>query len=126
MKLLLTGKNGQVGFELQRSLAPLGEIVAVDLAECDLSSPEAIRQLVRDTRPDVIVNPAAYTAVDKAETDRERGLLRSTPSHRAFLAKRPPGSAPSSSITPPTTSSTAPSRAPTPKPMPPTRKAFTA
>ena len=71
MKLLLTGKNGQVGFELQRSLAPLGEIVAVDLAECDLSSPEAIRQLVRDTRPDVIVNPAAYTAVDKAETDCE-------------------------------------------------------
>ena len=71
MKLLLTGKNGQVGFELQRSLAPLGEIVAVNLAECDLSSPEAIRQLVRDTRPDVIVNPAAYTAVDKAETDCE-------------------------------------------------------
>ena len=71
MKLLITGKNGQVGFELQRSLAPLGKIVAVDLTECDLSSPDAIRQLVRDTRPDVIVNPAAYTAVDKAETDRE-------------------------------------------------------
>jgi dTDP-4-dehydrorhamnose reductase len=71
MKLLLTGKNGQVGFELQRALAPLGEIVAVDLAECDLSRPEAIRQLVRDVRPDVIVNPAAYTAVDKAETERE-------------------------------------------------------
>ena len=72
MKLLLTGKNGQVGFELQRALAPLGEIVAVDLAECDLSRPEAIRQLVRDVRPDVIVNPAAYTAVDKAETERAR------------------------------------------------------
>ena len=71
MKLLITGKNGQVGFELQRSLAPLGKIVAVNLTECDLSSPDAIRQLVRDTRPDVIVNPAAYTAVDKAETDRE-------------------------------------------------------
>jgi len=71
VKLLLTGKNGQVGFELQRALAPLGEIVAVDLAECDLSSPEAIRQLVRDVRPEVIVNPAAYTAVDKAETDRD-------------------------------------------------------
>jgi dTDP-4-dehydrorhamnose reductase len=72
MKLLLTGKNGQVGFELQRALAPLGEIVAVDLAECDLSDPEAIRKLVRDVRPDVIVNPAAYTAVDKAESDQER------------------------------------------------------
>jgi len=69
MKLLLTGKNGQVGFELQRALAPLGEVVAVDLAECDLAKPEAIRQLVRNIRPDVIVNPAAYTAVDKAETD---------------------------------------------------------
>lgn len=71
MKILLTGKDGQVGFELQRALAPLGEIVAVDLAECDLSNFEAIRQLVRDVRPEVIVNPAACTAVDKAETDRE-------------------------------------------------------
>ena len=72
MKILLTGCNGQVGFELQRSLAPLGEVVAVDHADCDLADAEAIRKLVRDTRPDVIVNPAAYTAVDKAESDRER------------------------------------------------------
>lgn len=71
MKLLLTGKHGQVGFELQRALAPLGEIVAVDQTECDLSNPEAIRRLVREVRPDVIVNPAAYTAVDKAETDSD-------------------------------------------------------
>jgi dTDP-4-dehydrorhamnose reductase len=75
MTILLSGKDGQVGFELQRSLAPLGEIVAVDQAECDLSSPEAIRQLVRDTRPDVIVSPAAYTAVDKAETDRDLAFV---------------------------------------------------
>ncbi|UCV17109.1 dTDP-4-dehydrorhamnose reductase [Quatrionicoccus australiensis] len=71
MKLLLTGKNGQVGFELQRALAPLGEIVAVDMAECDLSNPDAIRRLVSETRPDIIINPAAYTAVDKAETDQD-------------------------------------------------------
>lgn len=71
MKILLTGKNGQVGFELQRSLAPLGEIIAVDHADCDLSDPEAIRSLVRQSRPDIIVNPAAYTAVDKAEAAPE-------------------------------------------------------
>lgn len=71
MKLLLTGKNGQVGFELQRALAPLGEIVAVDMVECDLSNPDAIRRLVSETRPDIIINPAAYTAVDKAETDQD-------------------------------------------------------
>lgn len=69
MKILLTGKNGQVGFELQRSLAPLGEIVAVDQTDCDLADADAIRRLVSTTRPGIIVNPAAYTAVDKAETD---------------------------------------------------------
>ena len=74
MKILLTGKDGQVGFELQRSLAPLGEIVAVDQADCDLSDAQAIRRLVAAVRPDVIVNPAAYTAVDKAESDQERAV----------------------------------------------------
>lgn len=69
MKILLTGKNGQVGFELQRALAPLGEIVAVDQAECDLSDADAIRHLVSATRPAIIVNPAAHTAVDKAESE---------------------------------------------------------
>lgn len=72
MKILLTGKNGQVGFELQRSLAVLGEVAAVDQAECDLADAAAIRALVAMARPDVIVNPAAYTAVDKAESDAER------------------------------------------------------
>jgi len=70
LKILVTGKNGQVGFELQRALAPLGEIVAVGQAECDLANADAIRKLVRRVAPDVIVNPAAYTAVDKAETDQ--------------------------------------------------------
>lgn len=70
MKILLTGKNGQLGFELQRALAPLGEVVAVDQSECDLADADALRALVRSVAPDVIVNPAAYTAVDKAESDQ--------------------------------------------------------
>ena len=70
MKILVTGKDGQVGFELQRALAPLGEIVAVDLADCNLANADAVRELVRRIAPDVIVNPAAYTAVDKAESDQ--------------------------------------------------------
>lgn len=69
MKILLTGKNGQVGFELQRALAPLGEIVAVDQDDCDLADAAAIRDLIRRIKPGLIVNPAAYTAVDKAESD---------------------------------------------------------
>lgn len=69
MKLLLTGTSGQVGFELQRSLAVLGEVIAIDTKECDLADEAAIRRVVRNIRPDVIVNPAAYTAVDKAENE---------------------------------------------------------
>jgi dTDP-4-dehydrorhamnose reductase len=72
MKLLLTGKNGQVGFELQRSLAPLGEVRAVGSTECDLADESAVRALVREFAPDVIVNPAAYTAVDRAESEPDR------------------------------------------------------
>ncbi len=68
-KILLTGKNGQVGFELQRSLAVLGEVIAVDREDCDLSDAAAIRELVQRIRPDIIVNPAAHTAVDKAESE---------------------------------------------------------
>lgn len=79
MKFLLTGKNGQVGFELQRALAPLGEVVAVDQAECDLANPEAIRHLVHQIKPDVIINPAAFTAVDKAETEQDLAYARRPP-----------------------------------------------
>ena len=83
MKILLTGKNGQVGFELQRSLAPLGEIVAVDHADCDLSNPEAIRRLVRQTRPEIIINPAAYTHTSVAILDALR--LCSVPAVEVML-----------------------------------------
>lgn len=69
MKILLTGKNGQLGFELQRSLASLGEVVAVDSVDCDLANADALRSLVQQVRPQVIVNPAAYTGVDKAESE---------------------------------------------------------
>ncbi len=71
MRILLTGKNGQVGFELQRALAPLGQVRAVDQAECDLADQKALRDLVREVQPDIIVHPAAYTAVDKAESEPE-------------------------------------------------------
>jgi len=71
MKILLTGKHGQVGFELQRALAPVGEVCAVDQPECDLSDAVAIRALVQAYNPDLIVNSAAYTAVDKAELEPE-------------------------------------------------------
>ncbi|NPT56073.1 dTDP-4-dehydrorhamnose reductase [Paraburkholderia elongata] len=67
--VLLTGTNGQVGFELQRSLQGLGKIVALDRSRLDLRDPQQIREVVRATKPALIVNPAAYTAVDAAETD---------------------------------------------------------
>jgi len=69
--MLITGINGQLGIELLRALDSIGEIIAVDRARCDLSNPRDIRALVRSIRPDIIINPAAYTAVDKAESDRE-------------------------------------------------------
>jgi dTDP-4-dehydrorhamnose reductase len=75
MKILLLGKNGQVGWELQRSLAPLGEVLALDRhsgEHCgDLSQPERLAQTVLAWRPQVIVNAAAHTAVDKAESEPE-------------------------------------------------------
>ncbi|NSX04489.1 dTDP-4-dehydrorhamnose reductase [Cupriavidus gilardii] len=67
--LLVTGSNGQVGFELKRSLAPLGHVVALDRHGMDLSRPDEIRRVLSEIRPDIIVNPGAYTAVDKAESE---------------------------------------------------------
>lgn len=67
--ILLTGASGQVGYELARSLQGLGEVVAVDRARMDLSDLDQVRRVVREVRPQLIVNPAAYTAVDAAESD---------------------------------------------------------
>lgn len=71
MRILLLGKNGQIGWELQRALVPLGEVIALDREECDLANPYAIRTTVRAIQPALIVNAAAYTAVDKAESEAD-------------------------------------------------------
>ncbi len=71
MKILLLGNTGQLGWELQRSLAPLGPVAGLDYPQIDLTDAEGARALMRDLRPDVVVNATAYTAVDKAESERE-------------------------------------------------------
>jgi dTDP-4-dehydrorhamnose reductase len=71
LKILLLGRNGQVGWELERALAPLGEITALGRAELDLADVPRLAATVRTLQPGVIVNAAAYTAVDKAESDRD-------------------------------------------------------
>ena len=69
MSILVTGKNGQVGQALLRSLAGLDDIVALDRSQLDLADLDAVRYTVQTLRPDLIINAAAYTAVDAAETD---------------------------------------------------------
>lgn len=69
-RILLTGKCGQVGSALQAFLSALGELVAIDRADLDLLALENIRRFIRDCRPQIIINVAAYTGVDAAETDQ--------------------------------------------------------
>jgi dTDP-4-dehydrorhamnose reductase len=69
--ILITGKNGQVGRELVRCLQPLGRVIATGRAELDLANPDSIRRTVRGYAPQIVVNAAAYTAVDKAESEPE-------------------------------------------------------
>lgn len=68
-KILLFGKVGQVGWELRRTLAPMSRVVCVDYPDVDFTAPDTIRRAIADAAPDIIVNAAAYTAVDKAETE---------------------------------------------------------
>lgn len=75
MKILLLGKNGQVGWELQRSLAPLGELIAMGSDDGDLTDLEGLAETVRVIAPDIIVNAAAHTAVDRAESEPELARL---------------------------------------------------
>lgn len=74
-RILILGKNGQVGWELRRTLAPLGEIRAIDFPEIDLTDGSSLRRWMAETRPAVVVNAAAYTAVDKAESEPEKCQL---------------------------------------------------
>jgi len=91
MKILLLGKNGQVGWELQRSLAVAGEVVALDCGDgADFTQPEALLARVQAEAPQVIVNAAAHTAVDKAESEPElaRQVNATTPALLAIEARR--------------------------------------
>ncbi|MGH8678869.1 MAG: dTDP-4-dehydrorhamnose reductase, partial [Burkholderiales bacterium] len=72
MRILLFGRNGQVGWELARSLGPLGDLVSHDADTLDLADAQATRVVIREVAPKVIVNAAAYTAVDRAETEVEK------------------------------------------------------
>ncbi len=84
MKILLIGNHGQLGWELERTLATLGPVTALDYPEIDLTDTRNASALVRDLRPDVVVNAAAYTAVDKAESEREAAFALNAAAPRAL------------------------------------------
>jgi len=90
LKILLTGKNGQVGRELATRLAALGDVIACDRAMLDLAKPDSIAKVIREHRPGLIVNAAAYTAVDKAESESEAafGINQTAPGILADEARR--------------------------------------
>jgi dTDP-4-dehydrorhamnose reductase len=89
-RILLIGKNGQLGWELQRTLATLGEVISYDFPEIDLGKPESLRDLIRNISPGIIINAAAYTNVDKAESEPEiaREINAIAPGVMAEEAKR--------------------------------------
>ena len=73
-RILLIGKIGQVGWELRRTLAPMAQVACVDFPEIDLTSGDSVRQWVREIKPDIVINAAAYTAVDKAESEPDKAM----------------------------------------------------
>jgi len=73
-RILVPGRNGQVGWELQTTLAPLGTVIALDRGGMDLANPGSIRRVIRDAKPDVIVNAAAYNNVDRAESEPDLAM----------------------------------------------------
>ncbi|RRS02283.1 dTDP-4-dehydrorhamnose reductase [Aquabacterium soli] len=87
MNILLLGKGGQVGWELQRALAPLGHITAHDVDTADFSQPDQVAAIVRAVRPQVIVNAAAHTAVDKAESEPDLARLINADTPGAIAAE---------------------------------------
>ena len=74
MKILLTGKTGQIGEELNNIIGDLGNLITVDKEQLDLSKPNSIEPVILDIKPDIIINPAAYTAVDKAEEEPDLAM----------------------------------------------------
>lgn len=90
MRILVTGKDGQVGWELRRTLAVLGDVVAVNRTQLDLSNPEQAASVVRTLKPQLIVNAAAYTAVDRAESEEPlaRAINALTPAAMAQEAAK--------------------------------------
>ena len=73
--ILLLGKNGQVGWELHRTLSPLGEVIATDRQTLDITDFHRVRETIHTIKPQVIVNATAYTAVDKAEDEPDLAML---------------------------------------------------
>jgi len=84
MKILVFGKIGQLGWELQRSLAPLGEVIAVDYPQIDLRDPQSVRDWILPGSPDVIINATAYTAVDRAESEPQLAMAINADSVRTM------------------------------------------
>ena len=84
MKILVFGKIGQLGWELQRSLAPLGEVIAVDYPQIDLRNPQTVRDWILPGSPDVIINATAYTAVDRAESEPQLAMAINADSVRTM------------------------------------------
>jgi dTDP-4-dehydrorhamnose reductase len=87
MKILLTGKDGQVGFALNKKLASLGEIIATNRAMLDLTNADAIRVFIDKTKPDIIINPAAYTKVDQAQNESQLAFQINALAPQVFAEK---------------------------------------